>query len=708
MNNQHRPSKRPRTVFGDATSTDAGSQQQQQQQQQQFTATTSATASDQAEGEKSDVILDLYSLIESKQWQEATIRAKEHPDTVSDCSREPSMLALCCREGAPYECTKAVVDAAPHKICELLDARGTPLHEAIVCESTDPRVIAYLLQVDEDLATTGTGPSTTQRRAAISQDVDGYTPLHLVIRRRFQSHVLGTDQASPMLEILELLVQSCAEAIVISDRGEYEEPPIVMALKADVYAPMLQSDAEENTMAQIERHIYNMVERMLQHYPQAASRVFKGYRGHYTALHSAVFHGRSPDTIALLLDAERRAPSSQKACLLGNTQGELPLHFCAMRGEPPRTVRLLAEAAPEAITQRDASGLTPMHWLWIRFVSTLLAMDDGRGNFITLPLRRHRSQEQTDALAFASLRQSDFVADLQLLRRVDPSVDFLRMRHIPVEVQEESDALHWAEKTALLLMGVRDRFQNTTGGDNATETVPLNRLEAVATLFWVKVTSLLGILARDGVEEGSEDGQLAKSKLVKTAFESECCPPLVARLVALLLPEELFRPDASGRVALHYAAMRPWHAWAWPREDGTSDAASLRLLHLESGSLLRNAMSLSPQEAAKQIDCDGRLPLHYMISTCIQACSAGGRSACEDPLLEMVEILGYFVQLNPESLNVRDPRSGLYPFLQASAEATEARLTNTYSGTIHEEFPLSIVYLLLREDPSHIQRGLSC
>ena len=40
-----------------------------------------------------------------------------------------------------------------------------------------------------------------------------------------------------------------------------------------------------------------------------------------------------------------------------------------MRGEPPRTVRLLAEAAPEAITQRDASGLTPMHWLWIRFVT---------------------------------------------------------------------------------------------------------------------------------------------------------------------------------------------------------------------------------------------------------------------------------------------------------------------------------------------------
>jgi ankyrin repeat protein len=107
-----------------------------------------------------------------------------------------------------------------------------------------------------------------------------------------------------------------------------------------------------------------MVNCMLQYYPEAASNVFNGYRGQYTALHSAVFHGRCSSTIELLLNAEKKASSdenaSSKACLLGNTQGELPLHFCAMRGEPPRTVALLAKAAPEAIFQRDTSGLTPV------------------------------------------------------------------------------------------------------------------------------------------------------------------------------------------------------------------------------------------------------------------------------------------------------------------------------------------------------------
>ena len=403
---------------------------------------------------------------------------------------------------------------------------------------------------------------------------------------------MASREGTPFLELLELLVRSCAEATIISDRGEYEEPPIVMALKANVYAPMLQP--EESTSARIERHIFDMVNCMLQYYPQAASKVFKGYRGHYTALHSAVFHGRSPETIELLLDAERRAPSPQKACLLGNTQGELPLHFCAMRGEPPRTVALvrvsfflvfvgrvyilfrslfskvqtenthlilffsslpsllivmqLAEAAPEAVSQRDASGLTPLHWLWIRFVSTLLTIDDGRVNSITVPLKKRAREsnssssttQQSHNLMFASLKQEDFQADLQLLRRADPSVDFLRMRHIPMEVQEESEALQWADRTAELLKGVRDRLhQKSTSESDGEDVIVLNRLEAVSTLFWTKVVSLLKTMqcARSTENNQPPDSDLV-SCLMRTAFENECCPPLVARLLALMHPED--------------------------------------------------------------------------------------------------------------------------------------------------------------------------
>jgi len=576
----------------------------------------------------------------------------------------------------------------------------------------------------------------------------------------------NSRSSSHFIEILELLVNSCPEATIIPDRGEYEEPPIVMAIKANVYAPMLpqtQQAADNNNInnngaaeaggenatapvVRIERHIYDMVNCMLQHYPDAAGRVFNGYRGQYTALHSAVFHGRCSSTIELILNAERRSTQllrnniksqqqqQQKACLLGNTQGELPLHFCTMRGEPPWTVALLAKAAPEAILQRDTSGLTPVHWLWIRFVSTLLAIEDGRGSSVTVPLRRISTQQQQN-FTFSSLEQDNFDADLQLLRKIDPTVDFLRMRHIPTEVQDGSDALQWAEHTANILKGVRDRFElaTATGGGSAEtnsneederkrrregrvnqddnnhndQVVILTRIEAVTTLFWIKVVSLLKAISISN-GDGSYDGDLS---LVRTAFESECCPPLVARIVALLFPPEVSRPDTNGRLALHYAAMRPWHAWEWPREDGTSDnVASSKLLNLESASLLRNAMSLSSVEVAKHRDNHGCLPIHYMISTCIQACCATGRSCSVDPLVEMLEIIGYFLKLNPSSLNVCDPRNQLLPFLQASAESAAHVMMNNNNNnnplSIHEEFPLSIVYLLLRQDPSLVQPAL--
>jgi hypothetical protein len=645
--------------------------------------------------------LDLGALTSSGNWEAALERVKTHPKEAASATN-PSPLALACRLGAPYECVKAVLEACPSRLRHLLDSRGTPLHEAIVCDDVGPQVIELLLKTDEDL-----GVETT--RAAVLQDVDGYTPLHLLIRRRFQSHVLGSDEGSHLMEMLEMLVKSCAEAVVIPDRGEYEEPPIVMALKANVYAPLLRS--EDATAARIERNIYEIVNCMLQHYPQAASCVFNGYRGHYTALHSAVFHGRCPDTLALLLQAEERCPAEQKAALLANTQGEMPLHFCAMRGEPPRSVALLANAAPEAVLMRDASGLTPLHWLWIRYVSTLLAIDDGgRGSTVTMPLENSVPDNDSSIYnAFSSLQQDDLEADLQLIRRLDPSVDFLRMRHIPVEVLGESRALQWADRSVAMLEHIRSRYESKKAEEVKEEqaspgVIVWTRVEAVTSLFWTKVVSLLrAVSTLDDTKEPKE------FSLVHAAFSAPCCLPPVARIVASLFPEEMAKPDANGQLPLHHAAIRAWHAWDWPREDGTSESANARLLRRESAQVLRAAMALSPPEAAKHKDNNKCLPLHYVISTFTKACSLSGRSCTEDPVEDMLEIINGFVQMSPSSLHAPDPRSGLYPFLQASAVATEQRNDPSpgFSVPFPDELPLSIVYLLLRESPSLVKSAIT-
>lgn len=624
-------------------------------------------------------------------------RVQSHPQEVSSAPN-PSPLALACRLGAPFECVRTILEAAPERLRHVLDSRGTPLHESIVSPSVGANVIEVLLRADEAL-----GDATT--RATLLQDVDGFTPLHLLFRRRFQSHLLLPEDDTSLIDILDNLVSSCPEAVVIPDLGEYEEPPIVYALKANIYAPSLGS--EEETLTRIERQIHAMVSCMLKYCPHAASRVFTGYRGRYTALHSAVFHGRYPGIIELLLKAEAENPSKQKAALLANTQGEMPLHFCAMRGERPRSIALIAEAAPEAVLERDTSGLTPLHWLWIRFVSTLLAVDDGgRGSDTTMALDMSRQPpfETSRYAEFTSLEQGDFDIDLQLIKRLDPPVDFLRMRHIPLEVLGAADCLEWAERCVSVLNRIRERHNDIEvetsaeasasaegQGQDSSRVIVWTKREAVISLFWTKVVSLLEAAKRAG-----EDHPRGDSVIVHTAFASPCCPPGVAHIVASLFPEELSIRDEAGRFPAHYAASRAWHAWDWPRDDNPSEPAGGKLLQQESLGILRTALDLSPPAVLRCTDNDNCLVLHHVISTFVKACSRPARSSVESPLNEMLDLVSGLINKYPDALQRRDGATRLYPFLQATAVATEHE-TQTHA---QDELSLTITYQLLRENPT--------
>jgi ankyrin repeat protein len=624
----------------------------------------------------------LTALLEEERWDEATARVISQPEEVASAPN-PSPLALAVRLGAPFDCVKAILEAAPEKLRHVLDARGTPLHEAIVSPSVGTNVIEILLRADEALGSEST-------RATLLQDVDGFTPLHLLFRRRFQSHLLLPEDDTSLIDILDNLVSSCPEAVVIPDLGEYEEPPIVYALKANIYAPSL--GPEDETLSRIERKIYEMVSCMLKYCPQGASRFFSGYRGRYTALHSAVFHGRYPDIIELLLKAEAANPSEQKSGLLANTQGEMPLHFCAMRGERPRSIALISEAAPEAVLKRCASGLTPLHWLWIRFVSSLLAVEDGgRGSDTTMALDMSRQPpfKRSPYAEFSSLEQGDFDVDLQLIKRLDAPVDFLRMRHIPLEVLGPADCLEWAERCVTVLERIRERHHATS--QDESRIIVWTKREAMISLFWTKVVSLLE--AAKVVGEGFPSGD---SVIVHTAFATPCCPPGVARIVASLYPKELTIRDEAGRFPIHYAASRPWHAWDWPRDDNPSQPAGAKLLEQESLGILRTALDLSPPDLLRCTDRENCLVLHHVITTFIRACSRLSRSSVESPLKEMLELLDGLILMYPEALQRRDGVTRLYPFLQATAVATE-HVPQTH---VVDELPLTITYQLLRQDPT--------
>mmetsp|Transcript_13607 Transcript_13607/g.20656 ORF Transcript_13607/g.20656 Transcript_13607/m.20656 type:complete len:1233 (+) Transcript_13607:216-3914(+) len=337
--------------------------------------------------------------------------------------------------------------------------------------------------------------SSSSRRATLMQDVDGNVPLHLLIRQAFYNY-LGDltpqdrqqqaieqqqQEQHPIFTIAQELIQSSPDAVSIPDCTEFEETPLILALKSSVYANEQHEQHEQHAQYQqlmdereqrpdrdndfgddaggdgddggddddnnnnndmngsnnrggggggggidfynstLERKIFDICKIMLQSSPAAASRVM--VQNGYTAVHSAVFHGRCCDTIRLLLTADEvnrqriiggtitstttathtntstntntsiaakaaattttttstsrdignDADPILPATMQANKFGELPLHFAAMRGECTRSIALLSKAAPWAVLRRDVKlGLTPLHWLWVRFMDTMV------------------------------------------------------------------------------------------------------------------------------------------------------------------------------------------------------------------------------------------------------------------------------------------------------------------------------------------------
>lgn len=365
-----------------------------------------------------------------------------------------------------------------------------------------------------------------------------------------------------------------------------------------------------------------------------------------------------------------------------------------MRGERPRTVALLAKTAPEAVFKRDATGLTPFHWLWIRFISTLLALNEDRrgGEELSIHLRSRIpiTYECSRYDEFATIEQGDFDADLHLIKRLDPPVDFLRMRHIPVEVSGSDDCFRWAKQSYEILNKIRERYRKR--GENEEQT--WTRQEVIIALFWTKSVSLLEAsnVAQPGIMPAGD------FIFVHTAFASSCCLPPTALLVARLFPEEIRLRDLRGRLPIHYAACRKWHEWDWPKEDSANDAAAARLLRGESLDIVRVAIDVSPREAMTVSDNDNRLVLHCAVETFVRACCHRSHMISGPSIQSMLSLLQTLVRCNPESLQRRDGRTMVFPFLEAAAIATECRAL-AYN---QDEIPLSITYILLRQNPAII------
>ena len=229
------------------------------------------------------------------------------------------------------------------------------------------------------------------------------------------------------------------------------------------------------------------------------------------------------------------------------------------------------------------------------------------------------------------------------------------------------------------------------------------REEQMISLFWAKVTSFLNASAfvqmnKDGKETHSNQGiEVIDDETIFTLHTS-CLPHIPISIVWLcmsLYPEQLTQSNSNGLLPLHHVAQRPLYAGeiqALRKTESTFSVTSS--ITKESSKILSLVLENSPREASLTYDNQSRLPFHYAIesrvmSVCEEDCDQ------EEAFDTIMGDLNLMIQKRPEVVEKKDGKTGLYPFMQATAAASSS--TN---GKVNGSLALSVAYSLLLKNPS--------
>jgi|NOAtaT_6_FD_contig_31_3127158_length_2614_multi_7_in_0_out_0_1 hypothetical protein len=612
----------------------------------------------------------LIRLCRTRQWSSAIARAAQCAADEAFGSFPPhgTAIATACRYTAPDPVIHSLVAAIKRHIQrdpELRfrnplrinsEGRGTPLHEAVSNEDCELSCLSTLIRADNEmeeeidgsrssnvdhsvegsvngvLSSLSASADRVAPRAIQAQDVDGQTPLHLLIRRIFRScprpsalvqstisRIAAIQDAydATLLSILDEMIEAFPQGCLTPDKREYEETPIVLALKASLYAQYRANpynirndpgDAELSARLwneMLEDRIYTVVQKMLLACPAAAHHVAASG---YTMLHSALFHGRSTRTVnALLLAAMRtggnvvaKQPSQSEdgrrkrklslkseAFNSGNdsttvslsdliiqpnaSQREVPLHICTMRGEVLPTLSLLARHGPHAVFAKDIHGRTPMLWMWIHYCST-----------------KYVTQDEADMVGMNSTEGYS-------CKEVESTLTYLHMRHVPLDYLGKDvskrnrlvQLLHprvdempnSAETTGLesLLTKLTQlyRSRNTVDRHLEQETQEacepegyrqrffVSPEEAGAVLLWEKALCLLRACSVASPSDAScvSETRQHKSSVLHVAAINPCVPSSILYVALSLYPNFANRRDHLGRLPIHCAASRFMCKW---------------------------------------------------------------------------------------------------------------------------------------------------
>ena len=657
----------------------------------------------------------LESHPEEAQWTVSlSLRKVEKIVGSSLSTKNSSPLALACRYDAPLQVIQGLMEAAPERLSEMTPNRGTPIHDAAyVCTKLD--VWSYLLSF-----------SSKDNNICAMQDVDGHVPLHILVKRTLSSTTTPTttETMELRLQMLQVLVQTYPPAVSMSNHDEYRETPLITALKSSC-----TSTSSGGNLVEKEKWIFQVVQIMLQAYPSAAIHPIPS-KEYYTAIHSAVFHGRSAEILYLLLHSDTTDNVNDIDVVdIPNSLQETPLHIACMRGEGIKTLQYLV--TPSTLLSRDANSLTPLHWLWIRHVDQTFEFHQQQPppeepqDFSFLISTSPSSPVRTNNNSI----DEDYFCHVQ---KLDPPVDHRRMRHIPEHYYISQQEV--MEQTIASLQS----SNNLTPPDRNV-------------YFWSKVTKLLSLSSS------------SSSLLLHTACQLPSCIAIIQILLQLYPHHTSIRHTSNGNLPIHSIALRRWH----PKEvrsipqqpsnhfavDNNEDAIfnalnnstnqqqplfdpdyrifdyvnttnnnnnnstlstrillqqemdkSRNIIYLEPYHILKLILQASDKRVCRTYNNEYQLPLHCAIDTLPST-----TTTTSDDILQLyttfLDILSCYISQYPEALSRRDGKSKLYPFAQIIASCTQnnQQLCNDVNEKDENNFnllPLSLSYKLLRDNPS--------
>ena len=398
-----------------------------------------------------------------------------------------------------------------------------------------------------------------------------------------------------------------------------------------------------------EDRIYKVVHLFLSFMPDIRFQVSKSGN---TPLHLALLHNGHSERLIKLLFEHPKNQNISSVLTKTNNSGKLPIHIAICAGSPTSILKIIINATIKSFSAHgnryiniaqveDGNGMHPIEMAWIRRIDPDFRLYKGS----------IQSSQKANKMYHTLL--SDAVEQVE-------KVYSKSINSNPI----------WELKTKLLPDSI----------ENGHHSIAYKILGS----FWSNTLLLLR-----GAHYGTASDPLPNGKqwrLVHAAAASWSCPLGVLRIALLLHPEQLYEKDENGMLPLHLAI----------NSDIDTIPQSRLFLHYEKIEFLIQ----SGPRAAMIENKNNELPLHLILRR--RRISKSDIHTREQSF--WMKLLSKVVSVYPDAVDIIDPVSRLFPFMQAAILISNVEHEQHKQSLSYD--PLNAIFFLLRRSPARILKSI--